>query len=162
MYMWENVDKTVKIIESWIDLISKTAELYDPQYCLKKWTLFTQIFSYYLRICANKKPHDFMYEYKSLCTSINERFFKLEYCLHSIWKNKSKKFIPFGNEFLTPSKNTTLTDYHNMSSMKQRYLCEYDPRCIMSSGLMFDKIIIDIITNNKLAHPIEENDCLFT
>ena len=32
----------------------------------------------------------------------------------------------------------------------------------MSSGLMFDDIIKDIISDNKLAHPTEENYCLFT
>ena len=31
----ENVDKNIQIIESRIDLISKTIYLYDPQYCSK-------------------------------------------------------------------------------------------------------------------------------
>ena len=33
--MWENVDKTIQRIESRIDLISKTTDLYDTQYCSK-------------------------------------------------------------------------------------------------------------------------------
>ena len=49
-----------------------------------------------------------------------------------------------------------------MYPMKQKDLCDHDPRCIMSSGLMFDDIIIDIIRNKKLAHPTEENDFIFT
>ena len=32
----------------------------------------------------------------------------------------------------------------------------------MSSGLMFDDIIMNIISNKKLAHSTEENDFLFT
>ena len=35
IYMWDNVDKTIQIIESRIDLISKTTYLYYPQYCSK-------------------------------------------------------------------------------------------------------------------------------
>ena len=49
-----------------------------------------------------------------------------------------------------------------MYPLNQKDLCDYDPRFIMSSGLMFDDIIMNIIRNNKLEQPIEENDCLFT
>ena len=35
IYMWDNVDKTIKIIESRTDLIYKTTDLYDPQYFSK-------------------------------------------------------------------------------------------------------------------------------
>ena len=51
-----------------------------------------------------KKPYEFAYGFKSHCTSISERLSKLEGCLNSIRKNKMKKFPPFGNEFLPPSK----------------------------------------------------------
>ena len=46
--------------------------------------------------------------------------------------------------------------------MKQKELCDYDTRCIMSSGLMFDEIIMGIIRKNEFPHPTEENDFLFT
>ena len=49
-----------------------------------------------------------------------------------------------------------------MYIFKHKDLCDYDPRCIMSSGLMFDDIIMKIINSKKLAHTTEENDCLFT
>ena len=103
-----------------------------------------------------------MYGFKSQYASINEQLSKLEGCLHLIRKNKSKKFPPIGNEFLPPSKNITLTDYHIMYPMKQKYLYDYDPICIMYSGLIFYDIIMDIIRNNELPHPTEENDCHFT
>ena len=49
-----------------------------------------------------------------------------------------------------------------MYPMKQRDICDYDPRCIISSGLMFDDIIMGIIRNNEFPHPTEEKDFLFT
>ena len=86
----------------------------------------------------------------------------MEVCLHSRQKNKSKKFPPLGDEFLPPSKNITLTNDHIMYPMKQKDLCDYDPRCIMSSGLMFDGIIMDIISKNEFPHPTTETDCVRT
>ena len=35
IYMWDNVDNTIQIIDSQIDLINKRTDLYDPQYCSK-------------------------------------------------------------------------------------------------------------------------------
>ena len=58
--------------------------------------------------------------------------------------------------------NITLTKYHMMYPIKKKDLCNYDHNCIMSSDLMLDDIIVDIIRNNKFPHPNEENDCLFT
>ena len=46
--------------------------------------------------------------------------------------------------------------------MKQKDICDYDPICNMSSGLMFDDIIMGIINNNEFPHLSEENNCLFT
>ena len=33
IYMWDNVDKTIQIIESRIDLINRRTDLYEPKYC---------------------------------------------------------------------------------------------------------------------------------
>ena len=49
-----------------------------------------------------------------------------------------------------------------MYPFRQKDLCDNDPGCIISSDLVFDDIIMNIITNNKLAHPTEENRFLFT
>ena len=35
IYMWENVDNTIQIIESRIDLFTKKTDLYYPRYCSK-------------------------------------------------------------------------------------------------------------------------------
>ena len=32
-YMWGNVDNTIQIIETRIDLINRTTDLYDPKFC---------------------------------------------------------------------------------------------------------------------------------
>ena len=69
-----------------------------------------------------------MYGIKSQCTSINERFSKLEGYLHSRRKNNSKTFPPLGNEFSPQSKNITLKNDHIIYPMKQKDLCGYDPR----------------------------------
>ena len=73
-----------------------------------------------------------------------------------------KTFPPLGNELLPPSKNITLKNDHIIYPMKQKDLFEYDPRCIMSSSLMFDDIIMGIISKNKYPHPTTETDCVFT
>ena len=33
IYMWDNVDKTIQIIESRIDVINRRTDLYDPKLC---------------------------------------------------------------------------------------------------------------------------------
>ena len=109
-----------------------------------------------------KEPHDFMYGFKYQCASIKELLFKLEGCLQSSRKNKSKTFPPLGNQFLPPSKNITLTNYYIMYPMKQKDICDYNPRCIMSSGLMFDEIIMVKRRKNEFPHPTEEKDFVFT
>ena len=47
--------------------------------------------------------------------------------------------------------------------MKNRDICDYDPRCIMSSGLMFDDIIMNHIKRIQSSHNYtEEHDFFFT
>ena len=46
--------------------------------------------------------------------------------------------------------------------MKNKDICDYDPRCIMSSALIFDDIIMGHIKINVLSHHTAENDCVFT
>ena len=95
------------------------------------------------------------------CISINDRISKLEVYLHSR-NNKSKTFPPLQNEFLPPSKKITLKSNNFIFPMKNKDLCDYDPRCIMSSGFMFDDIIMGHIKRNVSSHHTAENDCVFT
>ena len=109
-----------------------------------------------------KKLFELAYGFRPHCTSINGRFSESECCLHSRTNNKIKIFLPFGNEFLPLSKNISLTACPIICPLKQKDLCDYDTRFIMSSGLMFDDIIMNIISNKKLVCHNEENDCIFT
>ena len=70
--MWENVDKTIQRIESRIDLMYKTTDLYDHQYCPKNNKDCSLKYSCIIgEFVPMKKPHDFMYGFKSQCISIN-------------------------------------------------------------------------------------------
>ena len=51
---------------------------------------------------------------------------------------------------------------HILYPMKQKNLCDYDPRCIMYIGLMFDDIIMGTIKRYKLTYLTAETDCVFT
>ena len=46
--------------------------------------------------------------------------------------------------------------------MRQKDLCDYDPRSIMSSSLMFDDIIMGTINRNEFLYTTAETDCFFT
>ena len=146
-----------------MELISKTTDLYDPQYCSKENEYCSLKSSYIIgEFVQTRKPFEFSYGFISHCTSINERFSKLEGFLHSRPRNKVKTFPLFGNEFLPPSRNNSLTAFRIMYPLKQRDICDHTPICIMSSGFIFDDIIMNIIMKKKLARHNEENDCLFT
>ena len=84
IYTWDNVDKTIQRIESRTHLINKRTYLYYPQYCSKDNEYCSLKYSRIIgEFVPMKKPHDFMYGFKSQCTSINEQLSKLEGCLHS-------------------------------------------------------------------------------
>ena len=107
-YMWGNVDNIIQIIESRIDLINRTTDLYDPKFCSSDNDGCSQRSSHNTGECLPmKKQNRIQSGFKSQCTCINERISKLEVYLHSR-KNKSKTFSPLQNEFLTPSKKITL------------------------------------------------------
>ena len=112
IYMWENMDMIIQRIESQIDLISKTTYLYYSQYCSKDNEDCSRQSSHIIgEFVHMKKPVEFLYGFKSHCTSINEYFSKLEACLHSRPKINRKTFPTFGNEFLPPSRTISLTGY---------------------------------------------------
>ena len=73
IYLCDNVEKTIQIIESQIDLIYKTTDLYDPQYCSKDNEYCSLKYSHMIEeVFPMKKPYDFVYGFKYHCTSINE------------------------------------------------------------------------------------------
>ena len=94
-YMWGNVENTIQIIESRIDLINRKTDLYDPN-----------LFSPENDVCSKQSSHnigEFVLMKKQNCiqSGFNERIPKLGLYLHSR-KNKSKTFPPLQNKFLPP------------------------------------------------------------
>ena len=145
-YMWGNVDKTIQIIESQIDLINRKTDLYDPKFCSQDNDGCSQKSSHIIgKFMPMKKQNYIQSRFKSQCTTINERFSKLLGC---------------GILIFTSIKNITLKKDHIIYPMKNKDLCDYDPRCIMSSSLMFDDIIMGAIERNELSHYTAEKDCV--
>ena len=158
-YKWQVVVQKIQEIESQIDLKNKTADLYYPKFCYPD----NNGCSHNIGGCLSiKKQNRIQLVFKSQHTYINERLYKLDIRLHSR-RIKSKTFSPLQNNFLPPSKKITLKSNHFIFPMKNKDICDYDPRCIMSSGLMFDYIIMDHIKIIQSSHNYtEEHDCVFT
>ena len=53
----------------------------------------------------------------------------------------------FDNEFLASSKQIKLCPKHIIFPIKQEDICDLNPRCFMSSGLMLDNIIMALFTD---------------
>ena len=71
-------------------------------------------------------------------------------------------FPPFGNELLPRSKNIILKDHPIIYPSKLKDICEHIFRCLMSSDLMFDKTIINMIRNKALECHVQGVDIYFT
>ena len=92
-----NVDDTIQIIESQIDLINRTTHLYDPKFCSPDNDGCSQLSSHNIgEFVPMKKQNCIQSVFKSQCTSINERIYKLEVYINSR-KNKSNTFPPLQN-----------------------------------------------------------------
>ena len=100
--------------------------------------------------------------FKFNCPSINKRLNKLEVYLQSR-KTKSNTFSPLQKDFLPTSKTITLKKNNTIFPMKNKDLCDHDPRCIMSCGLMFDDIIMDYIKRTQSSKKFKHGyDLVFT
>ena len=60
------------------------------------------------------------------------------------------KFPPFDNEFLPSSTNIILKGNPIFNLSKQNDICDYNPRCLISSVLMLDDITMYMIRNQVL------------
>ena len=78
-YVWGNVDNTIQIIESRIDLINGKTYLYDPKFFSQDNDGCSQKSSHIIGEFVSLEKQNYIQSvFKSLCTSINERFYKLE------------------------------------------------------------------------------------
>ena len=85
-----------------------------------------------------------------LDNTLSNQKVKLEDCLQSRPNNERNRFPQFGNEFLPPLRNITSKGRPIIYPLKQKDLCDYNPICLMSSVLMFDDSIMNILRNKKL------------
>ena len=77
-YMWGNVDDTIQIIESRIDLINRTTDLYHPKFCSQDNDGCSQQSSHIIgEFVLMKEQNCIQSVFKSQYKSINERFSKL-------------------------------------------------------------------------------------
>ena len=83
-------------------------------------------------------------------------------CHKSRSTNQKLTFLPFGNDFLPSSKNIILKGHPIIYLVKYNDICGYNTRCIMSSGLIFYDIIIDILSNKALEYIVEVFHSYFT
>ena len=107
-----------------------------------------------------KKPLGFGYGFKSHCLPINERFSNFKgYCQSRI-SNQKLIFPPFGNDFYL-NKKIIVKGHPVLYSLKIKYICDYNLRCIMSIGLIFDDIITNILRNKALECHVQVVDSYF-
>ena len=72
------MDNTIQIIESQIDLINRKTDLYDPKFVSHENDGCSQQSSHIIGEIVLMKKKCIQSVFKSQCTSINERFSKLE------------------------------------------------------------------------------------
>ena len=71
-YIWGNVDNTIQIIESLINLINSKTDLYDPKFCSQDNDGCSQKSSHIIgEFLSMKKQNYIQSVFKSQCTSIN-------------------------------------------------------------------------------------------
>ena len=144
-YKWQIVVQKIEEIKSLIDLENRTTDLNDHKFCYPDNYGASHIIGGFVPM---KKENRIQSVFKSNCPSINESLKKLEVYLQSR-KIKSNRFSPLQKDFLPPSKIITLKKSNTIFPMKNKDLCDYDHRCIMSCGFMVDDIIMDHIKRTQ-------------
>ena len=75
----------------------------------------------------------------------------------SLEKNKKIIYPPFGMHSYLHRK-IILKGNPIIYALKKKYICGYNPRCFVSSGLLFDNIIVNMIRNKELECHKKEVD----
>ena len=71
-------------------------------------------------------------------------------------------FPPFGNGFFTFIKIYNIERSSNSLSVEKKDICDYNPRCLMSSGFVFYDNIMNILRNKALEFCVVVVDRYFT
>ena len=84
--------------------------------------------------------------FETNCSSIEHQYKKLGDGFNKK-RGKNKYTCPmFDNEFLASSKQLKLCPRDIIFPIKQEDICDYNPWCFMSSGLILDNIIMNSVT----------------
>ena len=158
-YRRKTAVQNIEYMESRTDPENRTTNLYDPHFCYSDNEDASHVIGGYVEM---KKGNCIQSDFKFNCPSINQRLNKLEVHLQSS-KTKQNTFSPLQKDFLPPSKKIILKKNHTLFPMKNKDLCDHDPRCIMSCGLMCDDIIRGYIKRTKSSKkPKQGYDFVFS
>ena len=137
-------------VANWLK--NRTTDLYDPKFCYPDNDSCSQQSYHNIGgFVPMEKQNHIQSVFKSQCKSINKRIYKLEVFLHLFKMN----FTSFQKNYLEKQS------FYIPNGKKD--ICDYDPRCILSSSLMFDDIIMDNIKIIVSSHNhTAEHDCVFT
>ena len=129
IYMWDNVDMIIQIIESQIGFNYQTIDLYYSQYYFKEYEDSSFQCSHFIReLVQLNKPLEYGYGFKSHCIYINDHYYKLQYC-HRFRRTKSENNIPTIWQWIVNSiKNILLKAQPFISSLRQQAIFDYNPR----------------------------------
>ena len=102
------------------------------------------------------------FNFETNCSSIKQRFKKLgDGLLSKIGKNKHT-FPIFDNDFLASSNQIKLKSTDYIYPIKKDDICDYNPLCFMSSGIMLDDIIMNIFTQSTKNSTEADQEHLFS
>ena len=123
IYVWDDVDDIIQIIESKIDFIYHTTGLYYLKFYSKEdEDNSLQYFNYIRELLQIKKLLEVGYGFKSNYFSINESFTKFQGCCQSRRTKNKLIFSSFGNGFVPSSKHIILKGQPILYSLKKGYM----------------------------------------
>ena len=111
--------------------------------------LFTSIFPVYQTIVANEETIRSWVLFLIIQFPINERLYELQIRCQSRRPNQILIFPPFGKK-LPKSRYIILKGHPIIYMLKQKGICYYNHKCLMSISLIFDYITMHIFSNKAL------------
>ena len=85
--------------------------------------------------------------FKTNFSSVEHQYKKIGDSFNKIRGENNHTCPMFDNEFLGYSKQIKLCPRDYIFPIKQEDVCDYNPLCFMSSGLMLDDIIMNLFTD---------------
>ena len=111
-----------------------------PNHCSKGVLQYVQN---YTNIHGNK---GFGHMFEKNCLSLHHQFRRIVACYNKQKGKKKLTFPIFDNKLLSSSKNWKLALNIVFFQIKHEDMCDYNPQCFMSGGLILDDIIVNIFS----------------